>query len=171
MNTLTPPSVRTAGFFLFEQKTMKNSCRFDNNWLNLHYQVFMIAIFALGSNICNRFLVICSVIREDDGAFCFLPCRFLSLSKPFPILSPSPFFSHSLHSKSSWAPPKNVVIWSFGHLVILPFLMLDYWICRSFMKRKQIIWWKEKQIIWWKENRAGGNEKWGFCQLCFLACS
>ena len=37
--------------------------------------------------------------------------------------------------------PKNVVIWSFGHLVILPFFMLCYWICRLFVedrrKRKQ----------------------------------
>ena len=52
------------------------------------------------------------------------------------------FFSIPPHaisspSKASFElPQKNVVIWSFGHLVILPFCMLDYCICRSLMKRK-----------------------------------
>ena len=128
MNTLTPPSVRTAGFFLFEQKTMKNSCRFDNNWLNLHYQVYMIAIFALGSNICDGFLVIYSVIREDDGVFlCFLPCRFLSLQAYSYSLS-KPFLFTFSPSKVLLSSPKkcgHLVIWSFGHFAVSYAWLLD----------------------------------------------
>ena len=49
------------------------------------------------------------------------------------------FFSIPPHaisspSKASFELPKKM--WSFGHLVIFPFCMLDYWICRSLMKRK-----------------------------------
>ena len=56
---------------------------------------------------------------------------------------------YPLHPKPHLSSPKKM--WSFGHLVILPFCMLDYWICRSLMKRNRSF--DEKK------NRAGGNEK------------
>ena len=41
-------------------------------------------------------------------------------------------------------------IWSFGHLVILPFFMLDYLVL-------SLIWWIENRSFDEKKNRAGGN--------------
>ena len=69
---------------------------------------------------------------------------------------------YPLHAKPSWVSPENLVIWSFGHLVILPFFMLDYLVL-------SLIWWIENRSFDEKKNRAGGNEdEVSACSVLFI---
>ena len=100
------------------------------------------ASLRLPEMIINR--KICLLCTCESSVFLTL---FLKLYLFFSI---PPLMPYPLHAKPSWVSPENLVIWSFGHLVILPFFMLDYLVL-------SLIWWIENRSFDEKKNRAGGN--------------